>query len=612
MGMERANPSAFVTWKELIGTKIQLFNAYGPTETSPTATIYQAGSSEWETASFVPIGKPLANTRAYVLDAHGNPVPVGVAGELYIGGPGLALGYLHSPALTAEKFVPDPFNKRDTHLYRTGDLVFSLPDGNLVFVGRTDRQVKIRGFRVELEEIEAALGAHPSVLQCAVLHAEKDGKSCLTAFYTGRSANPRSLDELRSFLAKNLPEHMLPTTFVHLAELPMTPAGKIDRQALRFDEPEPMQPEREFYAPSTPTEKRLAAIWKEVLGVSPIGSTDNFFELGADSLDATRLITHIEADFGREVPLALLWRAPTIARMAATLEGEGTFFPASRERTAVVPLQPNGWRIPFFCLPGADENPYYFGHLARALGDDQPFYVLRDPRPMDQRGVYTVEEAAERLISAIQSIQPAGPYSIGGHCYGGIVAFEIARQLLAYGQEVAMLVLFEVAAPGYPKVLRQWKNYFRQALAALRGERSVGLDEARKHLRVLMRLFRRKANVLERRLLIQAGLKHAVEPLEQLRHPNTQAGLSYEPKSLACEVIQFIAADERHSTLILDDPRLGWREFARGKFSVRKTPGTAAAIFEQPHVRELALDLRVLLDGVNAAQDCMQPQLMAR
>jgi amino acid adenylation domain-containing protein len=592
IGMERANPEAFLTWKKVVGTKIRLFNAYGPTETTLTATVYEAGSSPWEAASFVPIGKPLANVRVYVLDREANPLPVGVAGELYIGGLGVARGYLNSPQLTARSFLPDRFDSGPaSRVYRTGDLGFYLPDGNLVFLGRADRQVKIRGFRVELEEIEAVLAAHPDVGQCAVVIRGEQSKEKLIAFLSRRRSEEPSPDVLRSFLAGRLPDYMLPAAFVTLPEMPMTGSGKIDRQSLPPYDAECLPPRRDYRPPSTLTEKRLAVIWREVLGVSRIGAADNFFELGGDSLDATRLITHVEALFGKQVPLASLWRAPTLARMAALLDGDGASIPSTDHRDAVVPLQPHGARIPFFCFPGADENPYYFRNLAQSLGQDQPFYVIRDPRPINERGAYTVEEVAERSVAAIRSVQDHGPYVVGGHCYGGAVAFEVARQLVARGEDVGALILFEAPAPGYPKVLRHWRKYCRQAILVLRGAHRVGLDDLRSHLIVLRGLFKRKAAVM---------LPRVAASLEDYVHPNARAGRSYVPKSLSCEAIQFIAADEWHSTLILDDPRLAWEEFIQGEFVIRKTPGKAAAIFEHPHVPELARQLRASLEGVNA------------
>jgi amino acid adenylation domain-containing protein len=604
IGMEKANPAAFLTWKRVIGPRIRLFNAYGPTETSPTATIYEAGSSAWEAESYVPIGKPIAKTCVYVLDRDGNPAPVGVTGELFIGGAGVTRGYLNSPELTAQCFVPDSFSPFSAdRVYRTGDMVFYLPDGNLVFVGRRDRQVKIRGFRVELEEVEAVLTSHPEVRQCAVIATGQKGKENLVAYVTvGKSVMP-SRAALRSFLSASLPEHMIPAAFIPLQEMPVTAGGKIDFQALPPCDPDRLRPQKDSQPPSTLHETRLAAIWSEVLGVSPIGATDNFFERGADSLDTTRLITLMEAQFGREIPVTAILRAPTLARMAALFEEHGAS-PAEIECDAIVPLQTNGSRVPLFCFPGADENPYCFLDLAMNLGPDQPFYAVRDPRPAALRGSYTVEEAAARFVTAITGVQREGPYLVGGYCYGGIVAFEAARQLVARGEKVGMLVLFDVPAPGYPKVLRNWRNYGLQGISILRRRRSITLREARSHLSVLRTLFEWKAAVFKRRLLLRMGLKRVVGPAEKrgypALHPNTLAGRSYDLKGLVCNVVQFIAASEPRSTLILDDPLLAWREFTYGEFTVREMRGKSAEILKSPYVMDLATQLGALLDGFRA------------
>lgn len=606
IGMEKADPAAFEVWKKLASAP-RLFNAYGPTETSPTATVYEAGTSPWEANSYVPIGRPLANTSAYVLDEHGSPVPIGVPGELYIGGCGVARGYRSRPELTAQRFLVDPFGAgASDRIYRTGDIVFYLPDGNLVFVGRVDRQVKIRGFRVELDEIETVLAGHAGVKQCAVVFAAQRGGKVLAAFLAFRNTANPSPEALRSYLSKRLPEHMIPAVFAVLPALPVTPNGKIDRQSLPLGELERVRPRSGFQPPSTEVELRLTEIWRQILNVWPIGASDNFFELGADSLHATRLLTLVEADFGIELDPSLLWRVPTLARMASILENRELLFDPHREQEAVVPLQPHGSRIPFFCFPGADDDPETFVHLALNLGSEQPFFVVRDPRPLSERGVYTVEQAAERLVEAIRQVRKTGPYVVGGHCYGGLVAFDSARRLAALGEVVSKIVMFEVATPGYPKVLRNWKNYLRVIIPILRGRRRVNLAEVRAHVQVLSKLARKRAASRTRRALSAAPLTAIAEPLgsqdHSQMHPNAQAGRSYVPKPLSCDVAQIIAAGEHHSTRILDDPRLGWRDLVRGTFEVAETPGPADAIFKRPYVRDLALVVASLLDKLDTTQ----------
>jgi thioesterase domain-containing protein len=272
----------------------------------------------------------------------------------------------------------------------------------------------------------------------------------------------------------------------------------------------------------------------------------------------------------------------------------------------LVALQPHGSRIPLFCIPNADENPYSFLDLANGLGLDQPVFAVRDPRPLQERGVYTVEQHAARFRAAMCAMRPQGPYVLGGHCYGGIVAFELARQLLASGHDVRLVALFEVPTPGYPKVVRQWKKYFRQsanlASAMLRGEIQAGWAGVRSHLGVWRKLLGRKRQAVTRRVLVSAGMQAVIEPVERIELRNERAGRAYTPNLLHCNVVQFLAADELSSTVILDDPRLGWRDAVGSGFSVRKIPCRAGAIFKTPNVDELASQLGTLLDHANTAE----------
>ncbi|MEO8658780.1 MAG: amino acid adenylation domain-containing protein [Bryobacteraceae bacterium] len=593
IGMEKAEAADFAKWKRLAGTRIRLFNAYGPTEASPTTTIYEAGSSPWEGDTYVPIGKPLANTSVYVLDDQATPVPIGVAGELYIGGAGLARGYWNRPDLTAERFVQCYDNAR---LYRTGDVVFALPDGNLVFVGRADRQVKIRGFRVELDEIETVLAGHPEVQACAVVLTAEGERPVLAAFVSFRDGGP-SPEVLRSYLARRLPDYMIPAAFVTLPALPLTPSGKIDRQALPLSQLQLVRPEQGIETLSTESERLLAELWRQVLDVWPIGASDNFFDLGADSLHATRLLALIEQHFRILVPAALLSRVPTLARMAFTLEQREIPADLKEEPGAVVPLQANGSRIPFFCFPG-NESAAFFLPLAVSLGDRQPFYSVHDPRPYRERGSYTVEQAAERLVEAIRQVQKTGPYIIGGHCFGGFVAFEAARRLTALGETVAKVILMDVGAPGYPNVVRNWRDYFRFATIVLRGRRRITLREVRGHLGALARSLQNRFGTRRPQLPVPVPASQPAEA-PPARHPNVQAGLDYDPTPFACDLVNILAADGHHSPDILYDPRLRWKDLAKGSFTALPIAGKAEDLYRPPHVRELAARIQSVLDDVN-------------
>jgi amino acid adenylation domain-containing protein len=294
----------------------ELWNLYGPTET----TIWSSVSKVTRAADSSSIGKPIANTQIYVLDALMSPVPAGVAGELYIGGDGLAHGYLNRPSLTAERFVPDPFGGDGGRLYRTGDLVRYLADGRIEFLGRIDHQVKVRGFRIELGEVEAAIRTHAAVRDCVVVVRESEGGDRRLVAYVVAEGDGASAAELRAHLKERLPDYMSPAAWVTLEELPLTPNGKVDRRAL----PEPggagAAVAREYVAPRTQVEEELARVWAQVLGVERVGAGDNFFELGGHSLLATQVMTQVRDTFGVELPVRRLFESPVLAELALAVE----------------------------------------------------------------------------------------------------------------------------------------------------------------------------------------------------------------------------------------------------------------------------------------------------
>ena len=322
LGGEAALPERLQVWQTHAPAHIRLVNTYGPTETTIVATMCDlTGKDAPESATRAPIGGPIANTRVYVLDLHLQPVPVGVPGELYIGGDGLARGYLNRPGLTAKLFIPDPFGGlAGARLYKTGDLVRYLPDGNLEFLERADRQVKIRGFRVEPGEIESVLNQHPAVRQTVVLAHKRNettpGDKWLVAYVVPGEAQA---DDLRRFLRQQLPDYMIPSTFVPLDALPLTPSGKVDRHALLVPDVS-WRGLEEFAPPETPLEEELAQIWAKILGVEQIGIFDNFFDLGGHSLMATQVIHRINETFEVNLTLRNLFEEPTIADLALLIE----------------------------------------------------------------------------------------------------------------------------------------------------------------------------------------------------------------------------------------------------------------------------------------------------
>ncbi len=420
-----------------------LLAAYGPTEATTFTSCYRMTAGD-SVPRPVPIGMPIPNTRVYIVDEHGELVPPGVAGELWIGGDGVANGYLGQSALTAERFLPDPFSDDPSaRVYRSGDRARRRVDGVIEFLGRIDRQVKIRGFRVEPAAVERALLEHPAIAEAAVvprMFGPDDRR--LIAYVTPRGGEV-PVDAVKAFLSARIPTYELPIGWVQLGELPLTPNGKVNTEAL---------PEPEFItsnhttapAAASPLERRLVAIWEDVLHVRPISIQDDFFELGGHSLIAVELFTAIERVTGVRLPLASIFEAPTVARLAALVHANGWDAPWR----SLVPLRETGSRPPLFFITAGDGNPVGFGALARRLGTEQPFYSLQ-PGGLDGRTLLDlrVDRMARRYLDEVRSVQPEGPYLLGGRCFGTLIAFELTRLLEASGERVALVIALDSVGP---------------------------------------------------------------------------------------------------------------------------------------------------------------------
>jgi len=539
-GMERVDAAAFREWRRGVGNRVRWFNVYGPTETL-TALLYEAGSSTWEGGDFVPIGRPIANLRAYVLDEYRSPAPAGIPGEVYIGGAGVARGYLGDDSLTASRFVPDCFPEEPGgRMYRTGDLAFRLPDGNLVFVGRVDRQLKIRGFRVEPEEVEAALGQHPTIRHCAV----EAGNDRLAAYVVFRGDLPvPTLEELRAHMARSVPAYMAPQEYRVLDEMPFTASGKIDRMALPREARTLRSPEGRL--PSTETENRLAPIWKRAIGRAEIPVNENFFESGGDSLRATSLIAAVAREFGRELSLSALLRVPTMAQLAAELDSECI--------SAAV-YHAGGSETPFFAISSAHDDALAFAALARELGSSRPLIALRSPV---EDCVLPMEELAARVCRTVRTMRPKGPYVLAGFCFGGMVAFEAARQLSSAGAEVQMVVLFDTPRPGYPRFLGTSSGEWRKRLG-------------------------------------RTGLLTPLGHSGGLAASAVTAARAYVPGTIGVPVAQFkIRAMPAHWRW-LGDPRLAWRGLCPRGFHVHELQGEHGHPYFERHGVEIASVLSTL------------------
>ena len=414
-------------WQALASTdNLRGYNGYGPTECTVDATGTSIVAGEPPS-----IGLPLEGNRAYVLDGSLRPVPPGYVGELYIAGAGLARGYLHRSALTAERFVADPFAPGQ-RMYRTGDLARRREDGCLDYVGRTDHQVKLRGFRIELGEIEAAL-AKLGFSRCAVTVREgRAGQKQLVAYVQAAALDT---DATRQALCAYLPDYMLPSTIIALDALPLTANGKLDTRRL----PPPELASLVTRLPETAREEALFNLFREVLGVGDIGVDDSFFDLGGDSLLATRLIGRARAVLATDLPIRAIYETPTIAGLARRVShGEQT-----RSTLAALPLRVTGKRLPLFCLPPAGSRSWCYAGLVSHIDPDIPIYGLDLPSEQERAHNCTLGDLADALLGEIRRIQPQGPYHLAGWSVGGLLAHAIATRLVAMGEEVARLALLD-------------------------------------------------------------------------------------------------------------------------------------------------------------------------
>jgi amino acid adenylation domain-containing protein len=424
--------------RELVKRAQLVWNLYGPTETTIWSSVYHVRGNEERS---LPIGHPIANTTLYVLGNDRELVAAGTEGELYIGGDGLARGYFGRPELTAEKFVLDPFsNVRSARMYRTGDMARLRSDGNVEYLGRIDHQVKFRGFRIELGEIESVLEQHQGVKQAVVMAREdRPGDKFLAAYVVFGAGKKPAISDLREHLVQKLPDYMVPAAFVELQRFPMTPNAKVDRKALLAPQAADFSDRSEYVAPRNDVERKLTAMWEQILNIRPIGVRTSFFDLGGRSILAARLFMKISREFGQDIPLAALFESPTIEQLAKKLREEKADFKVH----TVVEIHPSGSRPPFFCVHGGTGGTLFLHHLAHAMGKDQPFYAFQ-PQGVDGGRIErtTLEAMASHYVSEMRKIQPQGPYFIGGYCFGGNVAFEMAQQLQQQGSSAELVAMF--------------------------------------------------------------------------------------------------------------------------------------------------------------------------
>nr|UXB94867.1 non ribosomal peptide synthetase [Pseudomonas syringae] len=578
-----------------------VINNYGPTETTVVAS-----SGAMQPGGVLHIGKPVTHAALYVLDASQQPVPLGVPGELYIGGTGVARGYLNKPELSAERFLDDPFcTAPHARMYRTGDLVRWLADGTLEYLGRNDDQVKIRGIRIEPGEIEQHLAQCPGIGEAVIAtQVLDDGGVRLVAYYTRRDP---SLDSatLRAHLLGRLPEYMVPAAYVGLDALPLTQNGKVDRKALPAADIDALS-NATYQPPSTPLEERLAELWAEVLEIGKIGRYDSFFELGGHSLSAIRLVSLLQKA-GLPLTLAELFQHPSIAALAGLLDQR----PApSVEAQEVITVRAGGSESPLFLIHDFTGLDAYFPVLGQHLQGDFPIYGLPGIG-LGQQQLRTLECLAARMVERMRQVQPRGPYRLAGWSFGGVLAYEIATQLLGMDEAVAFLGLIDSYVPrltdqgktrwqGPDLLERQLLTHCTAHSQAQTQEQTqeqretgvtalVRLNELQQQTPLpdfdaLLQLCREEHLLYEE--LAQASdaqLRHYLE--REVAHGHALAHYQLEPLNLP---VHLFRAEQRPMAPSGTTATLGWGEILpAGQLQCVDVPGDHMSMMQAPHVTAL-------------------------
>ncbi len=599
-------------WRNAFPQAGEIVNLYGPTETTLAKCYYQVPSEP--TPGIQPIGRTLPETQALVLGANQQLCGVGEPGEIVLQTPFRSLGYINAPEEMRSRFVKNHFRNDDQDLlYYTGDRGRYLPDGSLEILGRQDHQVKIRGIRIELGEIETVLAQHPSVHQTVVIAHEDDGEQRLVAYIILIQDLAPTISEIRRFLLTKLPQYMVPSNFVFLNSLPLTPNGKVDRRALPI--PSNINNLDTFVEPRNQLELQLVQIWSKILKVDKVGVQDNFFDLGGHSLLAPYLMAQIKQQFDKDVSLTSLFQNPTIEQLATIVQIDSDYSNSS----CLVPIQPNGSsNLPFFCIPGAGGEPFYLYHLGRYLGADQPLYSFQANNLDGKLEPATrIKDMASYYIQAMQAVQPQGPYFLGGHSLGSIVAFEMATQLLYQGHIVALVVMIDMSAPTckdkQARIERlDWDHarWLIELLKAVEVSLSTNMDISYDTLQslpveeqlkyVLQHL--KMVNMLPPNAEI-TQLKNVVQALKA----NSLSLINYVPQQIYPGRITLLRASETPPerlaskfSEISQDSTWGWSEFSCEPVDIHFVPGNHITMMAEPHVQVLAERLKVCIEQAQA------------
>lgn len=576
----------------------QIISLGGATEGTVWSNYYPIERVESDWAS-IPYGRPITNNFFYILDERLKPVPMGEEGQLYIGGAGVARGYANDREKTSLAFVKDPFNKAlGGRMYKTGDLGRMLPDMNMEFIGRIDDQVKIRGFRIELGEVSTAVQKHDKIKNAVVLAKTiKEHEKELVAYFVGDA----TAAELKAYLNERLPAYMVPSSFIRLDSIPLTGNGKVDKKALLLYAG-PAEEQISFYiAPRTNVEKLVADIWAECLGLEKVGIYDNFFEIGGQSLIAVKIMNRIERQTGKRLPLASLFEKPTVERQARLLDMDGR----SVTWDSLVPIKPQGNRMPLYIVHGAGLNVLLFNAVAMGLDADQPVFGLQAKglNGVDEP-LRTIEEMAAHYIDAIMRQNPSGPYALAGFSFGGMIAWEMAKQLREMGKEVRLVAMFDTNAyrstandPFAVRFRKQTAYYINNIIHTLKfttGFRNTLAEKTEKLRRKMIRSYWALRYGDQQNQTGFFGYAYKIDKC------NLEALKTYELKPQDITVDIFKA--QTRTYYVADKQYLGWKPFATKGVVLHNIPGEHNTIFKAPNDRIFAFELQKCLDRANCAE----------
>jgi len=571
------------------------FNGYGPTEGSVCATIAKYTSFEEK----ITIGRPIPNVQVYILDSHLQPVSIGVPGELHIGGAGLARGYLDRPDLTAEKFIEVNLLGKIERIYKTGDLAKWQNDGNIEFLGRIDHQIKLRGFRIELGEIEAVLLKHPAIKEVIVNLHKTENNQQLVAYVIGELIDDLS-QQLKQHLKTHLPDYMIPSQIIRLDEFPLTPNGKIDRQAL----PHPNHESQSLYeAPRNKIEQQLTEIWSLIVECEKISIHDNFFDLGGHSILAIKLLNEIQKSFNQELSLTSLFQHPTIAQLAQQLSQ----FEVQPSISDLLVLQSSGQKNPICCVAGSNGHAFYFRDFAMNFADEHPVYGLETPgRDGSHPLPISVEDHASSLIKTLQQKQPKGPYILIGYSSGCSVALEMAFQLEQQGEIISLLAIFDAGLVANPDYITKrsdldWIWNMIERIEAVKGI-SLGLnyeqlaaqsDDQNRWYLAAEALYHH--NVLPEHSTLSL-LRTNLEVMKRV----TLNYAAYQPNFVISAPIVLFRAQDVKEIVVQEHQAMshyqqsdwGWQPYSNKPVQVISVPGNHGQMLYEPNVKILADQLK--------------------